>query len=608
MPRSANRWTEVFIYTTSLILLGSAVVYVMLYGTNVPSWDDWDMVPTMTHHQPITASWLWSQHNEHRIPLARLIMLGTYGLWPDLRACMYLNVLAMAVMSLALMRSARRLRGQAIPSDIIFPLVLLGFAQGPNFIWAWQVEFFASTVLALCILIVIAEYKSGDHMRTAILVSICLALLVVSGAHGLALVPALAAWLSVLAFLPAVDTQAQSKRNRVLLLSCCGLLAVLIMLYFIGFRRVPYFPTSPTVAHTLKTAVQFLTMAFGPAVKVWWPFSGVAMAVMLATVTFSLGTVVLKSPNERARAAGLLLFIAAMTMLALAVGLGRNGFEPRYVTLSVPIVCCIYLVTSIYCPPRARTYSLMALFAISCLCLWTNTRSGLTYARSLRSELGSFERGMVKGVPPYRLVHAYLAYLHPNVQLVNDYLPMLRDAKIGDFRFLRPNPHFEEIDVPLRPVDLRHCTWKDGTATTASSDAYIDFAVPKAIFAAGIHLTYTVKNKAGTPPLFTIQWRPDTSSAFSERSYYVSPTGDRANWERGSWVRIGEPETEMNLWVCDRVEAIRIKPDLQPCVFRVSELKLLVDPNRNEVSTALLKRQIRTLINLSVTTSRAVYQ
>lgn len=309
------------------------------------------------------------------------------------------------------------------------------------------------------------------------------------------------------------------------------------------------------------------------------------MAVVLAIVSFGLGAVVLKSAKERARAAGLLLFIGAMTTLALAVGLGRNGFEPRYVTLSVPVVCCIYLVASIYCPPRVCTYSLMALFAVPCVCFWINTHSGLRYGSSLRSELGSFERGMVKGVPPYRLVHAYLAYLHPNVQLVNDYLPMLRDANIGDFRFLRPNPRFEEIDVPLQPFDLRHCTWKNGTATTTSSDAYIDFAVPKAIFAAGIHLTYTVENTAGTPPYFSIAWRPNTSSAFTrERSYYVSPTGDRANWERGSWARIGEPETEMNLWVCDRVEGIRIKPDLQPCVFRLSELKLLVDPNRsNEV-------------------------
>jgi hypothetical protein len=585
MPRSANRWTEVFIYAFSLILLGSALVYVRFYGTNVPSWDDWDMVPTMTHHQPITASWLWSQHNEHRIPLARLLMLGTYRIWPDLRACMYLNVLAMGVISFALTRSARRIRGKPIASDIIFPLVLLGFAQGLNFIWAWQVEFFASTVVALCILILIAEYKNGSEIRTAILVSICLALLVISGAHGLALVPALAAWLPVLASLPATSNRTQHKRNLVILLSLCGFLAVLVVLYFVGFRRVPYFPTSPSAAHTLETALQFLTMAFGPAVKVWWPFSGLGMAAVLIAVVISIGAIAFKEPEERARAVGLLLFIAAMTTLALAVGLGRNGFEPRYVTLSVPIVCCIYLIASIYCPRHVRPYALLSLLAIPCLGFWVNTQSGLKYGRSLRSELGSFEQGMVRGLPPYRLVHAHLTYLHPNVQLVNDYLPMLRGAQIGDFRFLRSNPHFKQIDVPLQPTGLWHCTWKDGTARTTSFDAYVDFAVPKAIHAAGIHVTYTVENKAGTPPFFSIAWRQGSSSAFTtDRSYSVWPTGDRANWERGSWVRIGEPQTEMNLWVCDRVEGIRIIPDLQPCVFRLSELKLLVDPNQsNEV-------------------------
>lgn len=550
----------------------------MSYGTNVPSWDDWDMVPTMTHHQPITASWLWSQHNEHRIPLARLIMLGIYRFWTDFRAGMYWNVAAMGTMAFALTHSAKHIRGKAIATDIIFPLVLLGFAQGLNFIWGWQVEFFASTVLALCILILIAEYRDENRIKTAVLVSICLGLLAVSGAHGLALVPVLSLWVALLAILPTRDGT-RVRRNRIILLGLFAFLLLLVLLYFVGYQPVPYFPTSPSVGHTLKTALQFLTMAFGPAVRAWWPISGLTMALILLCTIVALGWVFWRNSKERARTAGFLLFIGAMTSLALAVGLGREGFEPRYITLSVPIVCCVYLVASIYAPMRARTYALIVLVLIPCLCFWANTRSGLEYGRSLRSELGSFEDGISKGVPPYQLVHAHLRYLHPNVQLINDYLPMLRDDKIGQFRFLRPNPSFQQVEVPLNPVKLWNSSWKHGIAKTTSSDAYIVFALPVDISAAGIRLRYTVENETRRPPFFSIAWRGGGSSAFTtDHSYYVSPTGDRANWERGSWVRIGQPETEMNLWICARVREIQIKPDLQPCTFRLSELKLLVDP------------------------------
>ena len=55
-----------------LALLVAALTFVDRYGSNVPSWDGWDMVPTLTGHQPITAEWLWSQHNEHRVPLPGL--------------------------------------------------------------------------------------------------------------------------------------------------------------------------------------------------------------------------------------------------------------------------------------------------------------------------------------------------------------------------------------------------------------------------------------------------------------------------------------------------------------------------------------------------------
>ena len=125
------------------------LAYVARFGSNVPSWDDWDMVPTMTGVQPITLEWLWSQHNEHRIPVPRLVMLALFRIFgDDFRVKMYFNVLLMAALALGLMYLARRLRGRTTLVDAFFPLVLLNFSHSVSFLWVACVQFTVSTALA----------------------------------------------------------------------------------------------------------------------------------------------------------------------------------------------------------------------------------------------------------------------------------------------------------------------------------------------------------------------------------------------------------------------------------------------------------------------------
>ncbi|HEX6861619.1 MAG TPA: hypothetical protein VF414_02330, partial [Thermoanaerobaculia bacterium] len=46
------------------------------YSVDIPFLDDWEMIPVLTGVEPVTPGWLWSQHNEHRIVIPRLIYLG----------------------------------------------------------------------------------------------------------------------------------------------------------------------------------------------------------------------------------------------------------------------------------------------------------------------------------------------------------------------------------------------------------------------------------------------------------------------------------------------------------------------------------------------------
>src|SRR5690606_31545168 len=75
-PARTSRRAPLVVWSTWALMLAGALWFLGRYGSNVPSWDGWDMVPTLTGHQPVTLDWLWSQHNEHRVPVPRLLLLG----------------------------------------------------------------------------------------------------------------------------------------------------------------------------------------------------------------------------------------------------------------------------------------------------------------------------------------------------------------------------------------------------------------------------------------------------------------------------------------------------------------------------------------------------
>ena len=67
-------------------------------------------------------------------------------------------------------------------------------------------------------------------------------------------------------------------------------------------------------------------------------------------------------------------------------------------------------------------------------------------------------------------------------------------------------------------------------------------------------------------------------------AYTMWPTGDRANWERCSWIRIGQRRTEVTVWINAKVSEIRLYPDAEPSTFHLEHLVLLVPESENTAS------------------------
>src|SRR5215510_5499036 len=73
-PHAEDRiWVSAFVALTLAVLALVQLLFALHHSLPVPYWDESGYIPYVTGAKPITASWLWSQANEHRIPLIRVV-------------------------------------------------------------------------------------------------------------------------------------------------------------------------------------------------------------------------------------------------------------------------------------------------------------------------------------------------------------------------------------------------------------------------------------------------------------------------------------------------------------------------------------------------------
>src|SRR4051794_8318269 len=94
--RVSSRPVALLVWGTWALMTLAALVQLIRYGHNVPFAEDWTVVPFAHGREPISLSWLWSQNNEHRVPLPRLLLVALFRWTSDYRAGMFFNLAALA--------------------------------------------------------------------------------------------------------------------------------------------------------------------------------------------------------------------------------------------------------------------------------------------------------------------------------------------------------------------------------------------------------------------------------------------------------------------------------------------------------------------------------
>jgi hypothetical protein len=566
---------------------------VIRYGSNVPFWDEWDSaVSVLTGAEPLTVSWLWSQNNEHRAPLPRLVILSLIKPTGDFRAAMVFHVLVLGALAAAMIRAANRLRGHTAYSDAFLPLVVLSLVQYENLIWANQVFFTLPTALVGVLLLIVVRTGGRLTSGAAVLAGVCLVSLPLSSGLGLAYAPALTLWFGYCGVRAWRSGEPSGKRTGLVMLAFCLAVALLVGLYFVGYSKPGHHSYELDVAASLRSSLALLSLGFGLGIGTsWWPASGLVVAGLLLASAGFLGRAWWKQPRERFRALGLLFFLGAFASLDLAMGWARPTpagtlitRPARYVTFLVPALCGVYLAWVVCRPAVLGRLVQACLAALAIFVFMPNLVEALEYGRYHHHEMQALERDLAAGDPPYKLLNRYTPFLfHDLDDSLTECFRQMRDTGLGSFQYLKENPPFREVSLSVEPSRLNRVGWKEGTAVATGLESYIGFTLPGPRLVYGIRITYRHANGLGTSPYFRLFWEESEPKKAPARlpARLLAPVWSVHPYPQGRFyvnpfLRTGPAEHTVTAWVGKTIRGFRIHPDDQPCVFHIAKIVLLV--------------------------------
>jgi hypothetical protein len=418
-----------FVGAVWLMLTAGSLTYVARFAGADPFGDEWDLMPGVAYQTPYLP-WLWAQHNEHRLPLPKLIFTWLLRAGPfDARAGGFATVLVLSAVSFGLMRAAKRLRGQTDYSDAFFPIAFLNWGHFENYLIGFQIGFAMSAGLAIGWLLAALDWIERRERSSAKWFGIFLLLLPLCGAHGLVYAPPLG-----IASLWLVRAGPPSVRVGVGL-ACAGAWAVSAA-YFLGYQRPPTHPASAGVAASWTIALETLALGWGWCGQMTWPASG-AMIAAFIVATGALLAASFRSDPDRTLA---FLAVGAGTItLAGGIGWGRSGFGPlagfavRYGILMLPLMAAGYLAWLRFNGSLAP----MTLFTISVLFLTQHARTGLAEGRANARKMAAFATDLRAGLGDDELARKH-ADLYPNPAVLAERIRLLRSSGIA--RYAAPTP------------------------------------------------------------------------------------------------------------------------------------------------------------------------
>ena len=453
-----QRWPQdlgplVLVWGIWLVLARALYHYVQTFPVNAPWMDEWELIPTLTGHLPLSWKWLWSLHNEHRMVIPRLIYLAVVKLAGDFRAGCYFSAGALDLSAAAMIVVARRVRGYTLYSDAIFPVITLHLGQWENLLFSLHVVWTSGAALVAAVLLIIVQ-PGRLSLRASLGLALCTIMLPLCGGNGLAYAPACLAMVMLVGW--QVRKVSHHGRRATAAVWALGLVGVAVTaLYFVDYTRPAKHPPSRDLQGTIEGAAIFLAEGLGAAAKTVWPNIRIALYLAAATIALAMLGAFVSRVNERPRVSRLALFLGAVLTLAIGTGWARRGlgaemmFSTRYVTAAAAFWLATYFAWEVVGHRPLRETAQALLFALAAAFLVANRNEGLAHSGHGRNERIALQNDVRAGVPLEKIAAKHWNHVYYPLYMsiskddpagpdtFRERLKMLRESRFGIFRDLK---------------------------------------------------------------------------------------------------------------------------------------------------------------------------
>ena len=432
------------VWAATILMAFWALAFTGKYASQVPYGDDWNHIEVLAGAKPASVEWIWELDYGYRHVLSRVsfVVLGWLS-GGDQRAPRFASAVLLVVSAIVIVTAARRARGYARYTDIVFPLALLHWGHTRPLL---QNHYLYSAFFALLLLVILRAVSilpAVPRSRTVGTVGLCLIALPLTGAIGVAAAPPLIAWLAWMGIADLRRGKEKTGRAGAAAVVFAAVATGVLSLYLVGYRTPPDSPPSPGPLATLTCAVQFLSMGFGPGARSIWPFAGATALLLGLTSTALLARRWFTHPEERPRTAGFLLLLCSMALLAIAVGFGRAGYNPdrdpaglrdQYATAAVPFLLVLYMAWDASPGGRGERIVRALLAAVVLVLLPFNSRHGVGVANSLKEIEAGLVRDIDAGLSSREIAGRHWPAFYGSEGKMARLLELMRRTGFGPFR------------------------------------------------------------------------------------------------------------------------------------------------------------------------------
>jgi len=348
-PSVAGDSGEWIVWGVALMQVALLWFYFVRYAAPLPWDDDYCLVGGLRASGPSEfLTWVMQPHNEHRIPLIKLVLWAFARLthW-NARVPLLASSLAIAGSGLFALWCLRRRWGRLDVCDLALPLSYISLAHWFNLMMGVQIYFTFAAALYVVALGIVALAPTVAP-RSAAIAGGTLMLLATMGPVGAVLSLPLAAWLFASSWWGGRERIAGTVLN--------GSAVALALLAIIFTRSVGNHPPSGGLLADAATALTFLAGMWGTiAREEQQPTMMLATGSTLAGLLIWWGGSLWRSRHAAREwplgvpAPGLLAGMLGPVALAAAIGHGRSGFGYQaglafhYVTLSLLFFVALWL-------------------------------------------------------------------------------------------------------------------------------------------------------------------------------------------------------------------------------------------------------------------------